>query len=110
MRMRKNRRPAMTGSDGARIWVVDDDRAVRFVLATPLRDAGYEVTGFESAADVRSTLDRGAAPPRLLVSDVRLPGDDGLRLLDALRQRLAGLPQVSMSAYTDTAAPAGSVR
>ena len=100
----------MTGSDGARIWVVDDDRAVRFVLATALRDAGYEVTGFESAADVLSTLDRGAAPPRLLFTDVRMPGDDGLRLLDALRQRLPGLPVVVMSAYTDIASTAGAFR
>ena len=36
----------------ARIWVVDDDRAVRFVLATALREAGYEVEAFENAADV----------------------------------------------------------
>ncbi len=34
---------------GARVWVVDDDRAVRFVLATALREAGHEVTAFDSA-------------------------------------------------------------
>ncbi|MGY0612992.1 nitrogen regulation protein NR(I) [Luteimonas sp. A501] len=100
----------MTRSEGPRIWVVDDDRSVRFVLATALRDAGYEVTGFESAADVLSTLERGAAPPRLLFTDVRMPGDDGLRLLDALRQRLPALPVVVMSAYTDVASTAGAFR
>ncbi|MEN1961249.1 nitrogen regulation protein NR(I) [Luteimonas sp. MJ246] len=100
----------MTHGEGPRIWVVDDDRSVRFVLATALRDAGYEVTGFESAADVLSTLERGAAPPRLLFTDVRMPGDDGLRLLDALRQRLPALPVVVMSAYTDVASTAGAFR
>src|SRR5690606_19896700 len=110
MRMRKNRRPAMTGSDGARIWVVDDDRAVRFVLATALREAGYDVTGFESAADVLATLGRGAAPPRLLFTDVRMPGDDGLALLDALKRRLPSLPVVVMSAHTDVASTAGAFR
>src|SRR5690606_24136008 len=93
-----------------RIWVVDDDRAVRFVLATALRDAGFDVTGFESAADVLATLDRGAAPPRLLFTDVRMPGDSGLALLDALRRRLPGLPVVVMSAYTDVASTAGAFR
>ena len=86
----------MADAEGARIWVVDDDRAVRFVLATALREAGFEVTAFESAADVLSTLDRGAARPRLLFTDVRMPGDDGLVLLDALKRRLPALPVVVM--------------
>ena len=100
----------MPRPDSARIWVVDDDRAVRFVLATALRDAGFDVTGFESAADVLATLDRGAASPRLLFTDVRMPGDSGLALLDALRQRLPSLPVVVMSAYTDVASTAGAFR
>nr|WP_132998683.1 nitrogen regulation protein NR(I) [Luteimonas arsenica] len=100
----------MDTTDGARVWVVDDDRAVRFVLATALRDAGFEVTAFESAADVLSTLDRGAAPPRLLFTDVRMPGDDGLALLDELKRRLPALPVVVMSAHTDIASTAGAFR
>ncbi|GGK16272.1 nitrogen regulation protein NR(I) [Luteimonas terricola] len=90
--------------------MVDDDRAVRFVLATALREAGYEVTGFESAADVLSTLDRGGARPQLLFTDVRMPGDDGLVLLDALKRRLPSLPVVVMSAHTDVASTAGAFR
>ncbi|MGY1459427.1 MULTISPECIES: nitrogen regulation protein NR(I) [unclassified Luteimonas] len=100
----------MTSTDGARIWVVDDDRAVRFVLATALREAGYAVTGFESATDVLSTLDRGGARPQLLFTDVRMPGDDGLALLDALKRRLPSLPVVVMSAHTDVASTAGAFR
>jgi len=100
----------MAQADGARVWVVDDDRAVRFVLATALREAGFEVTAFESAADVLSTFDRGAAPPRLLFTDVRMPGDDGLALLDELKRRLPALPVVVMSAHTDVASTAGAFR
>ncbi|MBJ7575363.1 nitrogen regulation protein NR(I) [Luteimonas sp. MC1828] len=100
----------MTSADGARVWVVDDDRSVRFVLATALREAGYAVTGFESASDVMAALDRGGARPDLLFTDVRMPGDDGLALLDALRQRLPALPVVVMSAYTDIASTAGAFR
>src|SRR5690606_38668127 len=108
-RRRPPRRTAM-GAEGSRVWVVDDDRAVRFVLATALRDAGYEVTGFESAADVLAALDRGGPRPQLLFTDVRMPGDDGLVLLDALKRRLPTLPVVVMSAHTDVASTAGAFR
>ncbi len=92
------------------VWVVDDDRGVRFVLATALREAGYAVTAFESAADVLSALDRGGPRPRLLFTDVRMPGDDGLALLDALKRRLPALPVVVMSAHTDVVSTAGAFR
>jgi two-component system nitrogen regulation response regulator GlnG len=95
--------------DSARIWVVDDDRAVRFVLATALRDAGFAVTGFDSA---QAALDALAAhpPPALLFTDVRMPGDSGLVLLDKLKAQVPQLPVIVMSAYTDIASTAGAFR
>ena len=93
----------------ARIWVVDDDRSVRFVLATALREAGYAVDGFESARDALEALrERGA--PDLLFTDVRMPGDDGLVLLDKLKAAAPALPVIVMSAYTDVASTAGAFR
>jgi two-component system nitrogen regulation response regulator GlnG len=93
----------------ARIWIVDDDRAVRFVLATALREAGYAVDGFENARDALDALrDRGA--PALLFTDVRMPGEDGLVLLDRLKAAAPQLPVIVMSAYTDIASTAGAFR
>src|SRR3546814_4493723 len=66
------------------IWVVDDDRSVRFVLATALSEAGFEVVGFDAAAAVLDAL-ATRPPPQLLFTDVRMPGDDGLVLLDRLK-------------------------
>jgi two-component system nitrogen regulation response regulator GlnG len=91
------------------LWVVDDDRSVRFVLATALRQAGYAVEEFADAAAALAALDRGG-PPALLFTDVRMPGDDGLALLEKLKQRLPQLPVVVMSAYTDVASTAGAFR
>ncbi|KAG0737270.1 hypothetical protein G6F24_018015 [Rhizopus arrhizus] len=54
-----------------RIWVVDDDRAVRFVLCTALREAGYQVVDFDSAASALQALGEGP-PPALLFTDVRI--------------------------------------
>lgn len=96
-------------SEAARIWVVDDDRAVRFVLATALREAGYEVDGFDSAQAALDALHTRAAPD-LLFTDVRMPGDDGLVLLDKLKAAHPRLPVIVMSAYTDIASTAGAFR
>lgn len=92
-----------------RVWVVDDDRGVRFVLATALREAGYKVDGFENSADALAALaERGA--PDLLFTDVRMPGDDGLVLLERLKAQVPQLPVIVMSAYTDVASTAGAFR
>jgi len=96
-------------AEPARIWVVDDDRAVRFVLATALRDAGFEVTAFAAAAEALDTLQREGAPA-LVVTDVRMPGDSGLQLLDKLKAAQPDLPVIVMSAHTDVASTAGAFR
>jgi len=101
-------------AEPARIWVVDDDRAVRFVLATALRDAGFEVTAFAAAAEALDTLQRDMlekrSAPALVVTDVRMPGDSGLQLLDKLKAAHPDLPVIVMSAHTDVASTAGAFR
>jgi len=96
-------------NDNRRVWVVDDDRSVRFVLATALRDAGYEVDGFENAAGALEAL-RVRGAPDLLFTDVRMPGEDGLKLLDRLKAAHPQLPVVVMSAHTDVASTASAFR
>jgi two-component system, NtrC family, nitrogen regulation response regulator GlnG len=94
-------------SDTAGIWIVDDDRGVRFVLAEALRDAGLAVREFEDTASVRAAL--RDATPALLITDVRMPGEGGLALVDELHARQIG-PVVVMSAYTDVATTAAAYR
>jgi len=96
-------------NESARVWVVDDDRAVRFVLAQALREAGYRVQAFEGARAALDALDAEGAPD-LVYTDVRMPGIDGLAFLDALKAKLPALPVVVMSAYTDVASTAGAFR
>jgi two-component system nitrogen regulation response regulator GlnG len=96
-------------NESARVWVVDDDRAVRFVLAQALRDAGYRVQAFDGATAALDALAAEGAPD-LVYTDVRMPGVDGLAFLDALKAKLPALPVVVMSAYTDVASTAGAFR
>ena len=89
--------------------MIDDDRTVRFVLAQALRDAGYAVQAFDGAATALQALE-DEPHPELVFTDVRMPGMDGLGLLDALKARHPQLPVVVMSAYTDVASTAGAFR
>jgi len=98
----------MTDASTARdVWVVDDDRGVRFVLAEALRDAGHAVREFGDVASVREALT--SARPALLLTDVRMPGEDGLALLAEWKTRGIG-PVIVMSAYTDVATAAAAYR
>ena len=95
--------------DAVPVWVVDDDRSVRFVLSAALSEAGYAVASFDSAdAALRALGTR--PPPRLLFTDVRMPGEDGLALLERLKAAQPQLPVIVMSAYTDVASTAGAFR
>jgi len=89
------------------IWIVDDDRGVRYVLAEALRDAGLGVREFGDAGEARAAL--GSQRPALLLTDVRMPGEDGLSLLRDLRERGVG-PVIVMSAFTDVATTAAAYR
>jgi two-component system nitrogen regulation response regulator GlnG len=91
----------------ADIWIADDDRNVRFVLAAALRDAGYAVREFGSGEAVLAALT--TARPILLLTDVRMPGDDGIHVLQQLRKE-AEVPVIVMSAYTDIATTAAAYR
>ncbi|GAB6196465.1 nitrogen regulation protein NR(I) [Lysobacter xanthus] len=92
------------------IWVVDDEAAIRFVLSTALRDAGWRVEAFPDAPSALAAFENSPSAPELLFTDVRMPGGDGLALLEALKSRRADLPVVVMSAYTDIASTAGAFR
>ncbi len=90
------------------IWVIDDDRSVRFVLAEALRADGFAVREFEGAAAMQRALVQQA--PDLVFTDVRMPETDGLQLLDALKAAHPALPVIVMSAWTDVPSTAGAFR
>jgi two-component system nitrogen regulation response regulator GlnG len=81
------------------IWVVDDDASIRFVLEKALHKAGLEVRSFANPREVLSALE--GASPQVLVSDIRMPGGNGLELLQRIRQKHPGLPVIIMTAYSD---------
>ncbi|GAB4215803.1 MAG: nitrogen regulation protein NR(I) [Rhodoferax sp.] len=83
------------------IWIVDDDPSIRFVLEKALLREQLPSRSFTTAREVLAALDDGTPAPRVLISDIRMPGGSGLDLLSKVRQRLPTLPVIIMTAYSD---------
>ncbi len=82
-----------------RVWIVDDDEAIRFVLERALGRAGYTVEAFSDVASVCGALSHGA--PQALVTDIHLPDADGLSVLDALKQAGMTVPVIAITGFSD---------
>ncbi|PCS21102.1 nitrogen regulation protein NR(I) [Candidatus Enterovibrio escicola] len=81
------------------IWVVDDDRSIRWVLERTLHLAGLACETFSGADNVLEGLHQEV--PDVLISDIRMPGTDGLTLLNRLQQEYPTLPVIIMTAHSD---------
>ncbi len=81
------------------IWIIDDDRSIRWVFEKALTREGMPYRTFAAAQDALAALDDGA--PQVLVSDIRMPGTSGLELLRAVKERDPALPIIVMTAYSD---------
>lgn len=82
-----------------RVWVVDDDRSIRWVLEKALRQLEMEVVSFDTADAALARLDREI--PDVLLTDVRMPGVSGLELLQTIVRRWPDLPVIIMTAHSD---------
>ena len=82
-----------------RVWVVDDDRSIRWVLCRALQSAGFQAIEFEDAERASAAL--AGNEPDAIVSDVRMPGRSGFDLLAELRERAPQVPVIITTAYPD---------
>ena len=83
----------------SKIWVIDDDQGIRWVLDKALQKAGLQARTFENSADLLSALEY--EKPDVLVTDIRMPDISGLELLNIIKQRCANVLVIVMTAYTD---------
>ena len=81
------------------VWVVDDDRSIRWVLEKALAREGIPHQSFASAYEVMQAL--ALSQPQVLVSDIRMPGESGLALLAEVKERHPQVPIIIMTAYSD---------
>ncbi|GLS25798.1 nitrogen regulation protein NR(I) [Marinibactrum halimedae] len=81
------------------VWIIDDDRSIRWVLEKSLQQAGIETTCFDSG-DAALHASNNKLPDAIL-SDIRMPGIDGLALLEQLHLKHPHLPIIIMTAHSD---------
>ncbi len=81
------------------VWIVDDDRSIRWVLEKTLEQEGIQCRLFDSAENLVSMLDK--EQPSAIISDIRMPGMDGLKLLEKLQKEHPYLPVIIMTAHSD---------
>jgi two-component system, NtrC family, nitrogen regulation response regulator GlnG len=81
------------------VWIIDDDRSIRWVLEKSLTREDIEFKSFATADDAMRALNNDI--PQVVVSDIRMPGSSGLDFLQTLHQRHPYIPVIIMTAYSD---------
>ncbi len=81
------------------VWIVDDDRSIRWVLEKSLEKKGLNTVSFETGDELLSRLSHDQ--PDAIISDIRMPGINGLDLLSNIREQYPQVPVIIMTAHSD---------
>jgi two-component system nitrogen regulation response regulator GlnG len=81
------------------VWIIDDDKSIRWVVEKALQKAAMDTRSFSNAKDLLSALAENS--PDALLTDIRMPGIDGLELLDKIQKTHPELPVIVMTAHSD---------
>ena len=82
-----------------KVWIVDDDSSIRWVLERALTQAGIDNESFEDAEQLLQRID--SEQPDVIISDIRMPGTDGLALLTRLHESYPDMPVIITTAHSD---------
>ena len=92
----------------SKVWVIDDDQAMRWVLERAFQKAQIPVTTFESANIAMHELENNT--PSVILTDVRMPGIDGFEFLDRIKTDHPSLPIIIMTAHSDLQSAVGAYK
>jgi two-component system nitrogen regulation response regulator GlnG len=81
------------------IWIAEDDRSLRWVMEKAIRREDIQVKSFENAEDLLEALDQDQ--PEIIISDIRMPGMDGLELLQRIHADHPDMPIIITTAHSD---------
>ncbi len=81
------------------VWVLDDDSSIRWVVERALKGASISSASFAAAESLWDALE--LAQPKVIISDIRMPGTDGLSLLERIQIHYPHIPVIIMTAHSD---------
>ncbi|MEK9771726.1 MAG: response regulator, partial [Nitrosomonadales bacterium] len=82
-----------------KIWIIDDDKSIRWVIDKTLTQSGYDSLQFSNANDAINEFNRNE--PSLIISDISMPGESGLDLLQKVTKKFPHIPIIIMTAFAD---------
>jgi len=86
-------------SEPANVWIIDDDQSIRWVLERALSQAGMQTRVFENGENIMARLEHDR--PDAIISDIRMPGVDGITLLSQVVEKHQDVPVIIMTAHSD---------
>ncbi|GGI82516.1 nitrogen regulation protein NR(I) [Shewanella gelidii] len=86
-------------STSEQVWILDDDSSIRWVLERALKGANYSSASFASAESLWQALE--VSQPQIIISDIRMPGTDGLTLLERIQLHYPHIPVIIITAHSD---------
>ena len=92
-------RSEISMKNNVKIWIAEDDRSLRWVMEKAISRDGMDVRCFESGDDLLVAL--RVSQPEIIVSDIRMPGIDGLELLKQIHRTHPDIPVIITTAHSD---------
>jgi two-component system, NtrC family, nitrogen regulation response regulator GlnG len=86
-------------SENKKVWIVDDDKSIRWVLEKALQKTNVDIQSFSNPDEVLKKIRH--EEPDVIISDIRMPGMDGITLLEKVKQQSPDIPVIIMTAYSD---------
>jgi two-component system nitrogen regulation response regulator GlnG len=82
-----------------KIWILDDDKSIRWVLQKALEKNNYTVFAFENTNEAINYFNHDM--PDLIISDIKMPGESGLQFLEKVKAKFPNIPVIIMTAFSD---------
>ena len=87
------------GNSKKKIWILDDDKSIRWVLQKALEKNNYSVLAFGNTNEAINQFNHDM--PDLIVSDIKMPGETGLQFLEKVKGKFPNIPVIIMTAFSD---------